>query len=99
MRERYGEAMAQSIADDIWITEVSGDGLVILSKDYRMRTDHLEVIRACRAKVFLLPDAQMRSADQCSRYVDNRYRIALKAQRDGPQLHRVDKRGLTDLLR
>jgi len=49
--------------------------------------------RACiernEVKVFLLPDQQMPGAEQIARYVENRFRIALRARKAGYAIYKV----------
>jgi hypothetical protein len=45
-----------------------------------------------KVKAFILPSAAMKEAAQIARYVDNRHRIAMKCQKDGPFIAIVQRK-------
>lgn len=85
MPDRYTEAEAQRLDDVDWIPDVSGDDLVIFSKDSGLKTDpERAAIIACEARVFLVPDTQASAEIMIERYTVNRYRIAQRSRKPGP---------------
>ena len=91
----YGEARAQSLDDLDWIPEIAARDWAIFSKDTGLTTDPERAkIIECSARVFLVPDTQARAATLIQRYVDNRFRIALRARKPGPYICRVRPRRL-----
>ena len=95
MRDIYGEAQAQGLDDVDWIPEAAERGWAVFSKDMGLTTDPERAkIIECSARVFLVPDTQARAVTLIQRYVDNRFRIALRARRPGPYICRVRPRGL-----
>lgn len=88
MPDRYTEAEAQRLDDVDWIPDVSGDDLVIFSKDSGLKTDpERAAIIACEARVFLVPDTQASAEIMIERYTVNRYRIAQRSRKPGPYIY------------
>jgi hypothetical protein len=79
----------QDTTDPEWIEYCGREGLTAFSKDKNARIAHAADIRQHRINVFFLPDQQMPGAEQIKRYVDNRFRIARRAQRPGPEAYMV----------
>jgi hypothetical protein len=97
MREVYGEETAQTLKDERWLRKCGREGWVVFSKDKRLRNRRTREYRALVAwgiKAFLLPSGRMGGAEQIARYVDNRYRIALRCKKPGPFIARVEPRSL-----
>lgn len=91
----YGEARAQELDDVEWIPDAVELRWVIFSKDIGLTTDPERAkIIECSARVFLVPDTQARAATLIQRYVDNRFRIALRARKPGPYICSVRPRRL-----
>lgn len=87
MADHYTEHVGQRLPDPQWIREMSSAGLVLLSKDKAIRHDHREVIVACAAKVFLLPDQRSTAAEQAERIIFHRHRIGMKVRDPGPMIY------------
>lgn len=94
LRELYGENVAQSLPDVVWIARSAEEGWVCFSKDKKFRQNQSVEQRAAiehRARVFVLPRAYMTEAQQIERFVRNRFRIALRSNQPGPRVWRVDE--------
>jgi hypothetical protein len=91
MREIYGEQGAQNLTgDSLWIEEVSARGLVILSKDSKSLCGvHRADIEEHGAKVFILPQQNLNGDEMAERFIRHKYRIARKAEKDGPMIYRL----------
>lgn len=101
MREMYGEQGGQNLTgDEKWIREVAARGLVIFSADNRsLCGQHKPTIIECGAKVFIVPHSnKLRGRDQIQRFVDHRFRIAMKASKPGPMIYRIYAEGLSKNL-
>lgn len=95
MAEMYGNAKAQALDDPVWIREMSELGLVLFSKDARIRSSHLDAVIAAEARVFLLPDQHgARARDMIARYVNARFAIAERSRKRGPFVYMVGPRRL-----
>lgn len=97
MREVYGEPTAQKLADARWLKKCGKEGWVVFSKDKALRKRGTEEHRAVlkyEIRGFILPDQQMKEADQIKRYVDNCHRIAQRSKKRGPYLYPVIEKGL-----
>jgi hypothetical protein len=95
MREVYSEKTAQELRDERWLKKCGKEGWTVFSKDQGLRDDRTSEHRALlkwKVKAFILPSAKMKEEDQIARYVDNCYRIAMKARRDGPFIAIVDRK-------
>jgi hypothetical protein len=79
----------QDVADEVWIKRCADEGWVGFSKDTNVVTAHLDAIEASGVILFLLPDQSMSGREQIARYVEHRYRIALKAKKRGPRIYKV----------
>jgi hypothetical protein len=84
MAEAYTEQGGQRLGDDDWIREQSAGGLVLFTKDGRIRKDHLEAVVEASAKIFMLPDRSMNAAAQLQRFEYHKFRIAMAAAKPGP---------------
>lgn len=74
------------IEDVTWIPDVTEYGWVILAKDAFTRPDERRMITRCSARVFSLPNANMKAEDMIERFVVNHARI-LQACREGGPFH------------
>jgi hypothetical protein len=88
MREVF-EDDGQYTEDPAWIAYCGQQGLAAFSKDEKARTVHVMEFRAHKVNLFLLPDQKMSGPEQIDRYVTNRYKIAQRAQKRGPQAYLV----------
>jgi PIN like domain len=90
MVDFYGEELSE--ADDVeWIEEVTEQGLVILTKDKRIRRREAEkeaVIRS-GAKMFCLKSGKLTGQEMAERFVQQRHRIIQRCQKDGPFIYDV----------
>ena len=84
----------QDISDGDWIKYIARAGLVGFSKDAQIRRAHADDVREHGATVFLLPDQQMPGLAQATRFLENRYRIAIRAARGGPAIYMVRPRAV-----
>lgn len=90
LAERYPED-EQFVADEVWIREVTADGLVILMKDDRIRRKPHErqAILESGAKAFVVTNANLRGDELARLFVENRHRIAQRCRRAGPFIYGV----------
>ena len=79
----------QDVADETWIKRCGDEGWVAFSKDNNILTAHINAVQAAGTILFLLPDQSMAGKEQIVRYVEHRYRIALKAKKGGPKVFKV----------
>lgn len=89
MRDVYGEEVSQRLDDRDWIMRASQEGWVIFSKDNGLRdrgSREFGYIRRRKSKAFLIP-AGLREEEQIARYVESRFRIAMKARKRGPMVY------------
>jgi hypothetical protein len=81
MREVYSERIAQTLKDERWLKKCGKAGWVAFLKDQGLRdprrSEHRALVRR-RVKAFVLPSAILKEEVQIARYIDNRYRIAMK---------------------
>jgi uncharacterized protein with PIN domain len=94
MREVYSEKTAQKLDDELWLKKCSKEGWAVFSKDQGLRDSRTREYRAlvrCEIKAFILPSAKMGEEMQIARYVDNRYRIAMKCNKSGPFIAIVER--------
>jgi hypothetical protein len=82
----------QMISDPEWIEYAAKNNLVAFSKDAALKRDHTHAVREQAAVVFLLPDQSMSGIDQATRYLENKFRIAMKARKAGPAIYMVHPR-------
>jgi hypothetical protein len=98
MREVYGERVAQTLKDERWLKKCGKTGWVVFTKDRGLRdprtNEHRALVR-WKVKAFVLPSARLKEEAQIARYVDNRYRIAMKAMKPGPFTALVEKKRVT----
>jgi hypothetical protein len=87
----YGPDAEQQISDVRWVTEGAEQGWVLLSKDAKMRHRSVELaaIEAAGARVFLLTNQQLLSAEQNTIFLDNIHRIIRLARKPGPYVYGV----------
>jgi hypothetical protein len=91
----YGNETAEAVEDPAWIHEISELGLVLLSKDARIKSLHAQDVIAAEARVFLLPDQQQAPAKaMIARYVNAKNKIAVRSQKRGPFIYMVGPKNL-----
>jgi len=93
MAEVYGQAEAQSLDDPDWIRDMTECGLVLLSKDAKIRSEHVGEVIDCRGRVFLLPEQRTKAEDQIARYVDFKHKVAHRARKPGPLIYMMGPKG------
>jgi predicted nuclease of predicted toxin-antitoxin system len=84
----------QQTPDPEWIAYAATHGLVAFSKDAALKRDHSHAVRVHEAVVFLLPDQSMSGTAQATRYLENKFRIAMKASKGGPAIYMVRPRSV-----
>lgn len=90
LAERYPED-EQFVDDEVWIRDVTADGLAILMKDDRVRRKPRErqAILESGAKAFVVTNANLRGDQLAQLFVENRHRIAQRCRRPGPFIYGV----------
>jgi len=72
------------IEDVTWIPKVTENGWPILAKDAFDKKHERKMIVECGARVFSLPNANMKTQQMIDRFLDNEERIMRACERDGP---------------
>lgn len=82
----FGEVEAQSVADEVWLTEAGRSDWVVLTKDERIRRRPAELAAVQRhaVRVFCLTSASLTGEQQVERFVTNRHRMLQRAKKPGP---------------
>lgn len=91
----YGHEVSEALEDPPWIEEMSGRGLVLLSKDARIRSAHLDVVVESKARLFLLPEQGLSGRAMSSRFVNSKHGIAVRSKKRGPFIYMVGPKKLT----
>ncbi len=89
------------IEDVTWIPKVTENGWVLLAKDsFKLRQERRMITR-CEARVFSLPNANMKAEEMVERFLHNRERIFRACQGVGPYHYAVshDRLRLVRLLK
>ena len=97
MRERYGPADAQRLADIDWIADASAEGEVLLTGDKMIAKRPIEAraVAAAQARIFALGNSQLTGPTKAERFLKNEQRIFLRAERTpAPYVVSVNERGL-----
>lgn len=83
--EVYG-ARDEVVPDVEWLELCADRGLVVLTKDRRLRytPDEIAVIRRRRLRVFALSRGNLEVSEQANRFVQNATRIEAELSRSGP---------------
>jgi hypothetical protein len=99
MREHYGEAEAQRVADVEWITLTAERGWIGFHKDAEIRRNEAERIAviATEARMFCVPRADITAADLAARYISNLPAIAAAAKTPGPSIYSVQTKRIVRL--
>jgi len=97
----YSRSENKRIEDVTWIPRVTELGWVILAKDSFRLPQERRMITSCGARVFSLPNANMKSDEMIERFEINKERIMSACKRDGPFHYSVshDRLRLIELLR
>jgi PIN like domain len=80
---------SRRFADENWIPNVTERGWAILSKDGFRYHHERQAIADCGAKVFMIPNAQLRSEYMVERFVASREAIWAHCGEDGPFLYAI----------
>ncbi|WP_337360661.1 hypothetical protein [Mycolicibacterium iranicum] len=99
MREHYGEADAQRVADVEWITLTAERGWIGFHKDAEIRRNEAErmAVVATDARMFCVPRADITAADLAARYISNLPAIAAAAKTPGPYIYSVQTKRIVRL--
>jgi hypothetical protein len=99
MADVYGEERAQRLNDEVWLRDAGERDWVVLTKDdaIRRRPAERDALTEAAVRVFCLTTAQLRSAQQIERFIENRHRILRQARNPGPYIYGVYKDGLKRL--
>ena len=91
MAEHYGEHPGQRLTDENWIAETARLGWLGFHKDDHIRRNLAEkqAVRDSGARLFCVPNANLRAADLAQRYIDNLPAIARAAAGAGPYIYSV----------
>jgi len=91
MREHYGEAGAQRVADVEWRGLTAERGWIGFHKDAEIRRNEAEhrAVVATEARMFCVPRADITAADLAARYIANLPAIAAAAMAPGPYIYSV----------
>jgi hypothetical protein len=90
LAERYAET-EEFVQDEVWIREVTADGLVILMKDDRIRRKPREqqAILESGARAFVVTNANLTGEQLAALFVENRHRITQRSRHPGPYIYGV----------
>lgn len=90
LAERYPET-EEFVQDEIWIREVTEDGLVILMKDDRIRRKPREqqAILDSGARAFVVTNANLTGEQLAALFFENRHRIIQRSRHPGPYIYGV----------
>jgi hypothetical protein len=91
MRDHYGEAEAQRVADLEWIALTAERGWIGFHKDAEIRRNEVErrAVVETHARMFCVPRADITAADLAARYITNLPAIAAAAEAPGPYIYSV----------
>lgn len=87
---RYPET-EELVEDEVWIREVTADGLVILMKDDQIRRKPREqqAILESGARAFVITNANLTGEQLAELFVQNRHRIIQRSRHPGPYIYGV----------
>ncbi|UOW01606.1 hypothetical protein [Agrococcus sp. SCSIO52902] len=100
LRERYGSADAQRLADVDWIRDAAEAGEVLLTADKAVAKRPLEAqaVIGASARVFALGTSKLTGPQQAERYLENESAIFKRARRSGgPWVISVTGHGLVPI--
>lgn len=91
LRMIYGEEGAQKVADEYWIGPAAWREALILTKDDSIRRNWLarQVAFRSGARLFCLPNAQLKTSEMRVRILDNLNRIIQRWKTSGPYLYAI----------
>jgi hypothetical protein len=91
LRTIYGEEGAQGIADEYWIGPAAWREALILTKDDSIRRNWLarQVAFRSGARIFCLPNAQLKTPEMRLRILTNITQMVQRWQTPGPYLYAI----------
>jgi uncharacterized protein with PIN domain len=91
LADHYGEAAAQRVADEEWISCAAEHDWAVLLKDDRIRRrpGELAALRDGGVRAFCITNANLTGQQMADRYLANKARILRAARRDGPFIYGV----------
>lgn len=94
MRDVYGRAVSEPLADEVWISEMTREGFALLTADHRISRNVLlaKAVFEAAAVMFMLPTGALTGQQQAKRYIRNGERIHVLASRPGPAVFAVYER-------
>lgn len=87
MDEMYGVEVSEKLADEVWIREMTEQGLVLLHKDKRIRYAPLAraALMASGARNFALANGNLKGEEMVRWYTNNLDDICRAVARRGPE--------------
>ncbi len=100
LRSLYGERIAQTIDDEVWLRRAGGEGWIVLVKDkkIRRRPHELQAIRDSAAKVFCLTSGSITGQEMANIVLKHANRMVARSRRKGPFIYALSEGGLEELL-
>jgi hypothetical protein len=100
MRDHYGEAQAQRVADVDWIALTAQRGWIGFHKDAEIRRNEVErrAVLDTGARMFCVPRADITAADVAARFIQNLGAIVAAVQEPGPYIYSVQTNRIARLL-
>ena len=91
MASVYGEQVAQSLADEEWLTDAGTRNWIVLMKDdaIRRRPAERDALSDAAVRAFCLTNANLRATEQSARFEHNINRILRQARDPGPYIYGV----------
>lgn len=99
MRDYYGEAQGQRVADVDWIRDIGAQGYVAFHKDanIRRRANELAAVDAANLRMFVIPNASITGQEMVKRFYDNFMPISNATGKLGPYIYGVYEKKITKL--
>lgn len=94
MADVYLEGKDQRVTDPDWIIRANLEGWIVLTKDYAIIRDHVDVLSKTTLRVFALNNANLTGAQMVDRILRNLNRIIRLANKPGPYVYAIGSRGL-----
>lgn len=100
MREHFGEANSQGVADTTWIALTAERGWISFHKDANIRHNlaERETVLRTGARMFCVPNANLTAVDLSQRFIVNAPAIADAARAPGPFIYSVQPARIVRLL-
>ena len=96
----YGEGAEETIGDETWLRYCGERGLLVLTKDDRIRRRplELEAVKRFGVKVGCLTSASLTGPQQVQRIMANINRIEQRWRRPGPWIVAIHEHSLTQIV-